>query len=347
MTFRQKAGIGVAIAVAIAAMSLGALAVSPTPAAPAGQADAGNAAVSTSPKVTTSNLSVASQDPWRPATSTVGVAAVQSAPVSTPPPSAQPPVAAPLPLPREPAELVGFWQGDDAERYRLLQVVSGLTPLPPSVITFLAQVLSHREVGATTRNHCATLLGSQPVLPDGYLIQLQMAAMNQQEDPLWRDYAVQHAALAVRRLPDPAPVAEWLWTVVQGGQGLQRGTALLQLSRLLNNFRLNPPDSFSPAIIAMAQNHQEGVEPRIAALAVIGEQRLREHLPAVKAIAQGDEGPAITTAAIACAGLIGQIADATWLQVFTRHDHPLIRSAAEGALKRLANPHQGAQGLEK
>ena len=134
----------------------------------------------------------------------------------------------------------------------------------------------------------------------------------------------------------------WIWSVVEHGQGSQRGTALLHASRLARDLRTPLASDFSDVTTAMALGSQETIDSRIAALAVIGEQRLRDRLPEVFALTRGETDPALIAAALACAGLIGEPSGENWITDFLHHPHPMVRAAAEAAIARLQGYANGA-----
>lgn len=268
-------------------------------------------------------------------TATVGATESVSAPPQPTPSAAPVSAERAILVTLSPRELPGFWDGGDEDRFRALQSIAGVNRHPPEVVAFLRGVARDPRAGPTLRNHVANLLAEEIPLPEGWLQQLQDAALATDETLLWRDYAVQHVAVLATKVADPAPIVTWLIGVVEHGEGAQRGTALLHAARVAAQAGVPLPATFPAMATRLAQGSQDQIDARIAALATIGEQRMRDLLPEVRALAFGETEASLIAAAIGCASLLGDNGGENWITDFLHHDNPVVRAAAEQAVARL------------
>lgn len=104
-------------------------------------------------------------------------------------------------------------------------------PLSADGVSLLRGLIGRRTENATVRNDVLALLERQPAPPDGLGAELIAMYLDEKEDPVFRDYCLQHLERVHRFDAHPKKIEKVLVEASQAG-GRMAGTAMLSLERL-------------------------------------------------------------------------------------------------------------------
>ena len=231
---------------------------------------------------------------------------------------------------------------------RLLKVIDGLPggdALTPLQRAGLATVMATRGVEPVIRNNIANrLTGMTHPDPD---LWRRFLAMYQDpaEDEVWRDYSVQFLALSLPAADDRDAALAALTAIAEQDRGTIGTTALLHLVRLANDGTVLRPATLAALAVARLQDPATPDPSRHVALALIGQEGWREHLPLVRAALDQHPGPDAARGALYTLGVLGDGSDAAVIRAWTAATHPAVAQAAEVAVQRLA-ARTGAGGVQ-
>ena len=207
------------------------------------------------------------------------------------------------------------------------------------------------------KNDLVSLLQDQIHPPAGLTGTLIEIYRNPAQDPVARDYALQHLVTWYEQGAADAPAAKFkiqsvLWQAVRENTSIA-GTALLGLHRLVASDSRTLPlaegDLLRSASIPLDGGREEISQTalrmlslaglpsasRITAIQVCAEREVAEALPAIQALAQTDGSIALRISAIAALGRLGGPEQAALLQQLEAEQNQALKPAIEGALRRL------------
>jgi hypothetical protein len=218
------------------------------------------------------------------------------------------------------------------------------------------------------KNDLVSLLQDQTHPPAGLTGALIAIYRNPAQDPVARDYALQHLVTWYEQGAADAPEAQSkiqsvLRQATQETTSLA-GTALLGLHRLITSDSGTLPlaagdavpgadvqwdggpsrfsaekalksEEISHTALRMLGSADLPSASRITAIQVCAEREVAEALPVIQALAQTGDGTALRISAIAALGYLGGPEQVVLLQRLDAEPNPALRPALEGALRRL------------
>lgn len=197
------------------------------------------------------------------------------------------------------------------------------------------------------KNDLVSLLQEQIDPPAGLTGTLIAIYQNPAQDPVTRDYALQHLVTWSEQGAADAPDAKpRIYSVLR--QAAQEntsiaGTALLGLHRLrVSDSRALPlpgsafsGEEISQMALRMLLSANPPSAARITAIQVCAERDVAEALPPIQALAQTDSSTAVRISAIAALGWLGGPEQAVLLHRLEAEHSQDLKPAIEGALRRL------------
>jgi hypothetical protein len=278
---------------------------------------------------------------------------------------------------------VGFWSSaalifdGDAKITARLSAAHGLgRDLSPEQVSelyaFLEALPGRREKNRAglnlLKNDLISLLQDQTHPPAGLTGTLIAIYRNPAQDPVARDYALQHLVTWYEQGAADAPDAQSrIQSVLRQATRENTsiaGTALLGLHRLITSDSGTLPlaagnavpganiqwdggpsrfsadatvmnEEISQTALQMLGSANQPSASQITAIQVCAEREIAEALPAIQALAQTGGGTALRISAIAALGYLGGTEQAVLLQRLEAEPNPALRPAIEGALRRL------------
>lgn len=257
-----------------------------------------------------------------------------------------------------------------------------------SAVARLGEDLSHDQIsrlyaflkalpGPTERNLAALNLLKNNIVcrlqdqihpPAGLTATLIEVHLNRAQDPVARDYALQHLITwheqGARDAPDAkARIHSVLWQAAQEETTIA-GTALLGLHRINTSERQAMPftggdllqrpgapsvdtsgtfqpsggpdgEEISQAALRMLAAAGLPCASRITAIQVCAEREVTQALPAIQTLAQTESSTALRISAIAALGYLGGPDQAALLQRLDAEPNQALKPAIQGALRRL------------
>jgi hypothetical protein len=197
------------------------------------------------------------------------------------------------------------------------------------------------------KNDLVSLLQEQIDPPAGLTSTLIAVYQNPAQDPVARDYALQHlvtwAEQGAADAPDATPRIRAVLRQAAQENTSVAGTALLGLHRLSVSDPCAPPpldsapsgEEISQMALRLLLSAQSPPAARITAIQVCAEREVTEALPPIQTLAQTESGTAVRISAIAALGSLGGPEQAVLLQRLAAQPNPDLRPALEGALRRL------------
>lgn len=250
-----------------------------------------------------------------------------------------------------PPELEGFEEWTDERQLNAITDIQKNRRLSAATREFLVCVASDRACRPVLRNNAANALGIQEPPVQGWLGKLAGQAVDPEEAPIWRDYAVQH--LSDQLMPAKEEGFPNNDFVGSSDSGLDRrgyidvlktladtrlpvaGTALLHLDRLSNEFHL-PIDEqgLHRAILKTVLDEGADVGARVTALGLLGARGKPEDADAPRLLLKHADGD-IRRASIAALGLVGTEYDLPGIGAAAAGTDPTIESARSVAVGRI------------
>lgn len=297
--------------------------------------------------------------PLYPSAAASSEEAVQPAPAETPP-AAAPTVprsrapAPPLPPLSIPDSLrVVFGEGGEGFLTRqgaVQQLGSGLSDQEIAALYHLL----YRKVGEDSlqaaelnalKNEVANALKTQRRSPAVLIRHLTALFDDRTQDPVWRDYCVQHLGTMYRATegPDRTSLRELLWSAAEEKQRGLAGTALIAL---LNNLEAADIDRQAVADKALAiaggrQDYSDGA--RVTALQICAKLGDGRALPLARSLADGAQAVPLRVSAIAAIGTLGDATDRPLLEKYSQSTDIRLRTAGASALAKLRKDTIGAE----
>jgi hypothetical protein len=185
---------------------------------------------------------------------------------------------------------------------------------------------------------------------------------DQAQDPVIRNYALQHLATWFERAAEKAQVLDALWAGTMDPDASIQGTGLIGLSRLVQGSTPSQTPSavragFGPLSAsggagvdtsrltelasALATDPAANDLARLTALQVCAELGIKDVLPAAVSLAQGAASTPLRMSAVAAVGALGGPDQASVLNRLLTAQDPRIQTAARAALRRLETRRSG------
>ena len=202
----------------------------------------------------------------------------------------------------------------------------------------LRVVMATKGVEPVVRNNIANRLVDQ-TRPDPALWR-DFAAMYDDagEDAVWRDYAVQFLSLSVASAADRAAAADRLLAIARSDRSTIGGTALLHVVRLADAGVIQRPADLSQMIVNRITAKDSPDPVRHTAFALIGEEKLVDLLPLVRAELAAPGGDDAKRGALFALGKLGSAADLVLVEPFAKDPNGAVVLAANAAISRLRQP---------
>lgn len=197
------------------------------------------------------------------------------------------------------------------------------------------------------KNDIASRLQDQIQPPAGLAATLIEVYRNPAQDPVARDYALQHLITWHEQGAADAPDAKARIQVVLRQAAEENtssaGTALLGLHRLNTGERHTTllaegainDEAISQAALRMVASADLPCASRITAIQVCAEREVAQALPAIQTLAQAEGSTALRISAIAALGWLGGPEQAALLQRLETEPNQALKPALQGALRRL------------
>jgi hypothetical protein len=263
-------------------------------------------------------------------------------PTRTAPP--EPIVTAPLP---SPVTTIMGTNGESAKvRWKAVQSLShSLNRL--EIQTLYGYLAGHET---ETNAHMRGVLKNDVILalkaqqpPPADLTSVLLGLFNDpDQDPVIRDYALQHLISAYDQGPERPAVQEALWKAAAETNASLAGTALLGLHRLSQTDPQIDSSRVSQMAQAMAGDSGALEAVRITAIQVCAERQLVSALPSISnALSSPDSGITLQMSAVAALGALGDASQVPILERLKSTGNPAIQTAVDAALKKLKRRVQG------
>jgi hypothetical protein len=164
---------------------------------------------------------------------------------------------------------------------------------------------------------------------------------DREQDPVVRNYALQHLATWYDKCPDKSRMVDALWAGTTDADPSIVGTALIGLNRLSE-----APDRIDRARLtavasAMAESESGEDTARITALQVCAEMGAKAVLPVAAKLAGGGGDVPLRVSAVAAVGALGGATELPLLNRLAGAADPRIQNAAHAALRRLQTRPNG------
>jgi hypothetical protein len=185
---------------------------------------------------------------------------------------------------------------------------------------------------------------------------------DQAQDPVIRNYALQHLGTWYERVAEKTQVLDALWAGTTDADPSIQGTALIGLGRLVQASSGSQPtsagatgaqhlsanggtevDTARLAAVAstLATDSAANDVARLTALQVCAELGIRDVLPAAVSLAEGTTSTPLRMSAVAAVGALGGADQAPLLNRLLTADDPRIQNAARAARRRLETWRKG------
>ena len=278
----------------------------------------------------------------------------QLTPPSAPAPS---PSSTTTPPPSPPLQWAGFWTWDTAKQAELATTLQYQRTWDPYTRAWVLAAIRRKELAPIVRNNLSNGLVAQESTEPNLDQYFGAMADDPNEDPVWREYAVQFLGLTPHLGADGGAVTDRLFTIADRQEYSVAGTALIQIHRLDEAAGTRGP--LAQAGRTMRLNEQlhrlafttgPDVPSRMAALGLIGARGMTTHAPALRElIAQpGDRSVAgaadILRCAIAALARVGDASDRQLIAPYSKDSNGAVVLAAKAALERLARGASSATG---
>jgi HEAT repeat protein len=276
--------------------------------------------------------------------------------------STQPAVAVPsavLPVSDAIRPILGLGQESPAVRWAAVRALG--TRLNQAERTALYDYLRGHELDppgpmrGVIKNDVILALKSQEPPPKELAGVLLSMFHDQAQDPVIRNYALQHLGTWYERVAEKTQVLDALWAGTGDIDASIQGTALIALGRLVQgNASSEPPpagyangggqlDVTRLTLVAstLATDSVANDVARLTALQVCAELGIKEALPTAVSLAEGAASTPLRMSAVAAVGALGGPEQAPLLNRLVAADDPRIQTAARAALRRLEARRSG------
>lgn len=242
--------------------------------------------------------------------------------------------------PASPPALGDFDTLDTEGQADQIEAIAALTHVDGDLRQALITILAQRGHDAYVRNQIANLLSRHDADPTDLVPALIAAITDDQELPLWRDYALQHLGNVTPRGGDEAIQAQAIATVQDCFHGdvlTLPGTALIALLAWQDSgFRPLLPADIERAH-TLAASATADTDSRITAIAALADHDLPDARLRLRELLAGETEPILLATIAAALGRCGTSDDSSLLARFADHDSALVSGHATAAMQRLAN----------
>jgi len=157
---------------------------------------------------------------------------------------------------------------------------------------------------------------------------------DRKQDPVIRDYSLQHLSLSYENASEKEEIRQVLWEAVAESSSLA-GTALLALHRLAETHEEFDGKAIAQRSLTFTADERCHVATRLTALQVCARMGEREALPVVAQLAESAESVPLKISAIAAVGDLGSAESIPLLEKLAGGNDTRLHPAAQSALKRL------------
>jgi HEAT repeat protein len=245
---------------------------------------------------------------------------------------------------------IGLGHESAAARWAAIRALG--THLDRAEIEALCRYLRGHEIDAdgpmrgVLKNDVILALKNQQPPPEQLAGVLLGMFRDKEQDPVIRNYALQHLATWYEQCGQKAQVLAALWAGTTDPDASIAGTALIGLGRLSQDQAGPGPASSQPvpavdparlatAASALAQDPNGSEAARVTALQVCAQLGMKEVLPAAVDLAQSAASVPLRMSALAAVGALGGPDQVPLLFGLLTADDPRIQTAARAALRRL------------
>ncbi len=210
------------------------------------------------------------------------------------------------------------------------------TKLTNNDVTTLFWYLTRKEQDSLVKNAVINALRDQEVPPAGLAEALIAIYQDSDQDPILRNYALQHLGLWYPKaeLSEKQRVHNVLMEASQEPSDLA-GTALLAAQRLSQDHEEFEPGQITESALRVARDDGRGELARITGLQVCSRLGATEILPVAIRLAQNGGSVSLRLSAIAVIGDLGDAIMLRPLDALSADANPRIQTAARSALSRL------------
>ena len=198
---------------------------------------------------------------------------------------------------------------------------------------------SNKERVPALKNEMLNALRAQKEPPPGLARLLMDIYRDREQDPVMRDYALQHMTLFYSKaaLDDKARMQQVFWQGLGEKDGSIAGTALLSLNFLSQNTPAFDKEKFKHEALSLAKDENAGEMARITALQVCGRNGIYDALPLARKLAKKSPSVPLRISAIAALGDLGGPESRPFLKGLAEGPDERLKPAAQSALKRMKN----------
>jgi HEAT repeat protein len=170
---------------------------------------------------------------------------------------------------------------------------------------------------------------------------------DQEQDPVIRNYALQHLATWYEQAAEKPQVLDALWAGTTDADASIQGTALIGLSRLTTRQTGFQTASeidrarLTTAALSVAADSSHPDTARLTALQVCAELSIQEVLPTAMRLAESGASVPLRMSAVAAVGALGAGDQAAFLNRLLASEDPRIQTAARAALRQLEARRNG------
>lgn len=202
-----------------------------------------------------------------------------------------------------------------------------------TTVHVLRQSLTNRELAPFIRNNAANALLSATTPPADLHRTFVKIIHDPKEDLRWRQYSVQYLAFCYPTSEAPQTIQSELREIARSPEPMLATQAVVMLHYLDRDGHVAMRPDMDASLVGALVDENLDERTRMSALSLVGQRKTKEALPTVRQLAE--EESSMQRVAIATLGLLGDQADIPLIRRHLKSPQPLVRIAAEKALKRL------------
>ena len=233
------------------------------------------------------------------------------------------------------AAFPGFFQQESGRQCASIENALNVTKPPQKTIQAAIEIASNSACTPLVRNQAAIYIGTLENVPEwrGKLLEM---IKNDDEDALWRDYAVQHFSDEIGKATGDKSLMKELQGIYQNIPVLS-ATALMQMDRLERersvDFGLGYIDGAVESVLQLKEPEERLI---VTALAIVPLRNLRTAIPSVR-VWVVSKNLAVRCTAIATLGELRSSADLDLLRELTKDPEPRVRDVAQASLNVVSS----------
>ena len=193
------------------------------------------------------------------------------------------------------------------------------------------------------KNDILNVLRNQDLPPTDLIGLLLKMYRNHLQDPVIRDYAIQHLTSWFNSVGGDSNVLEQVQTALREAvmeRGSIAGTALLGWHRLSKNYGSFSSREINEWAVSLAISSETHHATRITAVQVCSERNLKEALPEIRALAHQRGDIPLRLSAIAALGRLGTADEIETLRRLGAETGEPVQAAVKAALDQLSEKHK-------